>query len=635
MSRSKKSFSARLSARIMLVTSILFILILLGAGITSHILISSEAQNSATNLLSSTIKDIEAKLQNVQGAVDAETWIVEENRLDKESLYHITRKLVEENDDVIGSAIAFCPNYFPGEYYFSPYSYVDPSTGEVLSKQLGNDSYDYFTMEWFNVPRLNGTPVWTEPYFDEGGGSVLMSTYSHPLKDSDGNVYAVITADISLEWLSDLVSEIKPYPNSTVIMASRNGQYLHQSKENNLFFGETLFTVAEGIDDARVTELASSMVQGKSGTVRFTVGNRIYFAVFGPVFNGWSSAILCQYKEVLSRANRIGLAIFILGILGLAALFFFCYYTVKSQTRPLSDFSASALEIAKGDFHTPLPEIKSEDEIKQLRDSFDYMQHSLTDYIDELRSTTASKERYESELNIANRIQMNMVPKDFPTSNHLGLYALLKPAREVGGDFYDFYVKDDKYAFFAIGDVSGKGVPAALVMAITKASFRFVSGLQLSLDEVVERMNNSVSQGNTSEMFVTLFVGKLDLETGLLKYCNAGHNPIVVIDPEGNASFLPCLPNIAIGVFPGFKYKMQEISLKKGTRLVLYTDGVTEAERADKTQFGEKRLLQWAANPGTYPNAAEACNGLYQVVKDFVEGNEQNDDITIMTIKYK
>ena len=175
----------------------------------------------------------------------------------------------------------------------------------------------------------------------------------------------------------------------------------------------------------------------------------------------------------------------------------------------------------------------------------------------------------------------------------------------------------------------------ALVMAITKASFRFVSGLHLPLDEVVERMNNSVSQGNTSEMFVTLFVGKLDLETGLLKYCNAGHNPIVVIDTEGNASFLPCLPNIAIGVFPDFKYKMQEISLKKGTRLVLYTDGVTEAERADKTQFGEKRLLQWAANPGTYPNAAEACNGLYQVVKDFVEGNEQNDDITIMTIKYK
>lgn len=619
----------------MLVTSILFVLILLAAGVSSHYLITEEAQTSATNLLSSTIKDIESKLMNVQGAVDAETWVVEENIKDREYLYHITRKLVEENPDIVGSAIAFIPNYFKGEYYFSPYSYVDSATGEVISKQLGNDSYDYFTMEWFNVPRLNGKPVWTEPYFDEGGGSVLMSTYSHPLKDKEGNVYAVVTADISLDWLSELIDEIKPYPNSSVIMASKNGQYLHKSNKIGDFYGESLFSVAERFEDARVTQLANSMVQGKDGIIRFADGAKVYFAVFGPVFNGWSSAIISQYKEVLSRSLRLESIILIIGALGLLALFFFCYSTVKKHSKPLSEFSESALKIAEGDFHTSLPEIESDDEIKQLRDSFDYMQHSLTDYMEELKNTTASKERYESELNIANRIQMNMVPKDFPTIDHMSLYAMLKPAREVGGDFYDFYVKNDKDVYVAIGDVSGKGVPAALVMAITKASFRFISGLNLPLNEVVERMNNAVSQGNTYEMFVTLFVGKLNLETGLLKYCNAGHNPVVVIDPDGSASFLPSVSNIAIGVFPGFKYEMQETVLEKGTRLVLYTDGVTEAERADKNQFGEERLLQWAANPGTFPHAAEACNGLYQVIRDFAEGNEQNDDITIMTVKYK
>ena len=227
------------------------------------------------------------------------------------------------------------------------------------------------------------------------------------------------------------------------------------------------------------------------------------------------------------------------------------------------------------------------------------------------------------------------------------MHAMLNPARMVGGDLYDFTLKGDQL-YFAIGDVSGKGVAASLVMAITRVMLRFVVGMGLPLDETIFRLNNSFSESNEMGMFVTLFVARLDLKTGHMDYCNAGHNPILIIPPDGEPVFLHCKANIAIGLIGDFRYEAEQIDLEQGTRLIAYTDGVTEAEKADQSQFGEERLMAWAKELSPMslskgqPVGLDASDSetekavvqsLYDSVKVFTNGNPQNDDITIVSLK--
>ena len=246
----------------------------------------------------------------------------------------------------------------------------------------------------------------------------------------------------------------------------------------------------------------------------------------------------------------------------------------------------------------------------------------------------------ESELNIARNIQSALLVKDFPKGVslddngnpvlHYDIHAFLEPAKEVGGDLYDFRIKNDTL-YFGIGDVSGKGVPAALVMGVTRAALRFISGLGLTMSEVAGRVNNIVAEGNSTGMFVTLFYGRIDMKTGKCLYCNAGHNPIVVKPANGEAYFLRSKPNIAVGLFPDFPYVSEEMQLHTGDKLLFYTDGVTEAE---KSLFGEDRLLEWANTSEAFikGTSQQGVDDLYATVKHFTEGNEPNDDITIMII---
>jgi len=627
-----KSFSKELSLHILLVFSALFAVTILFASISSHVLISSEAKQSARNLLESTINEIECVLSKVEAEVQSTSWLVSEKRNDYNYMYHITRKLVEENE-IGGSVVAFDKYFVPGEYYFAPYSYVDKD-GSIKSKQDGNPQYDYFSMDWYQIPYLLGKPCWSEPYFDEGGGSFMMTTYSYPLKDEDGRVYAILTADIALNWISDILADIQPYPNSKVFIISRGGAFI-PSEKDSAFKGETIFSYAYWSGNPKIIEMAEDIAAGRSGVSQYIRDGQLYFSVYGTLSNGWSLCISCGYKEVLSRASLMILIMVIIGLLGLAAAFFFTYRSIKTITRPLSLFCESAMSIAGGNFNTALPDIPSENEIKQLRDSFDFMQHSLTDYTNRLKESVAANERYESELNIASKIQLAMLPVDFPESSRVSLHAFIKSAREVGGDLYDFRIKDDSL-YFAVGDVSGKGIAASIFMAITKAAFHYFSGVNLTLDQIMRRLNKFTCEGNDKGMFVTFFMGKLNLNDGTFEFCNAGHNPPVIIDNSLKAEYMKVLPNIALGVFPDFEYKMQSCTLSKGERLVLYTDGVTEAEREDQSQYGEPKLLEWAEESCRQSySASEACNSLYESICEFTRGNNQNDDITIMTIQYK
>ena len=630
MSRLSKSFSARLSATILLITSVLFLTAITIVSYFSHKMIGEEASKNAANILNSATKEINMSLGKIETTVSNLQWVVYEHREDTAYMYHITTELVKENEDIVGSTIAFIPDYFPGKHYFAPYTYSVVGSDRTISKQLGNAEYDYFKMEWFTVSLETKQKHWSQPYYEAGGGQMLMSTFSIPLMNPDGNVYAIMTADIELNWLNSKISALRPYVNSQAFLLSRNGQFIAGS-HSGLNQEQNIFKIDKSSEFSRFKLLGELMVAGDSGTLQIRNDKEISFAVYGPLENGWSTAIISPYKDVFALSSRMNIIILMVLVLGLLLLFIICFRIIRKLTKPISEFSKAAMNIAKGNLQTRLPEITSHDEMLQLHDSFEHMQNSLSHYISELQSTTAEKERYESELYIARAIQMEMVPTDFPQRKDLSVHALLRPAKEVGGDFYDFLIKDN-LLFFAIGDVSGKGVPAALVMAITRAAFRFLGGLDLTLNQIVSKINSTLSQRNENSMFVTLFAGCIDLKNGTMHYCNAGHNPIVICHANGHAEYLRAKTNIAIGIVDSFVYESEQTTLEPGSRIILYTDGVTEAENAKKNQFGMDNLLTIARQIPKEENSKDVVNRIIREVETFTDKADQNDDITILTI---
>lgn len=634
----RTSFSTRLSFYVLLFTILIFLVTFYFFYYFTSRTIIEDARERAEALLDNISLKIEDVFSTVKTAPENVLWAVINKGFDPDSLYPLTRDIILHNEFVFGSAVAFEPNYFKDKgYYFSPYSYRDGDT--IRTIQLGTPEYDYPSMEWYKVPKELNQPYWTEPYYDEGGGQMLMSTYSNPIRDKDGNVIGILTVDVSLDWLTDVVNRVKPYPSSYTILLGREGRYIvHPNKE--MILNETIFSVASEKKDLSIAEVGQKMVKGEKGMLELKktsfIDDANSYIFYKPLaFNNWSLGMVIHKEDVFKPLYRTNRVVIPITIAGLILLFVFCMSIVRRLARPLSKFSNSAREIATGNFDVSLPQIDSEDEMRELYNSFRYMQEQLTGYMEELKQTTANKERIESELRIARDIQMGMIPKifpPFPDRDDVDLYAILRPAKEVGGDLYDFFIESGRL-FFIIGDVSGKGVPASLFMAVTRSLFRSVAVHYAKPAYIVSSMNNSIAETNESNMFVTLFAGILDLATGELCYCNAGHNPPVLICPDGKVEFMRVHANIPVGLFTDFDFKENVVTLEKGTTLFLYTDGLTEAENSDKVLYSEARLLQVLRNyVGREPQTI--TKDVVSSVEEHVNGAEQSDDLTILTINY-
>jgi len=259
---------------------------------------------------------------------------------------------------------------------------------------------------------------------------------------------------------------------------------------------------------------------------------------------------------------------------------------------------------------------------------------ALQEAYDQLEETTTIKERMESELRIARDIQMSMVPGTFPLYPGLDMSASMTPAREVGGDLYGYLLKGQEL-YFVVGDVSGKGVPASLFMAQATRLFQTLANQGMTPAEICTRINDALSGAdNEGCMFVTLFLGLLDLQTGHLSFCNAGHNPPILGDGDHGGDFIKMIPNAPIGVLPGLTFKGEEIETIKGRPLFIYTDGLNEAENPAKEQFGDDRLLNFLRNC-SYESAKQVIASIAAEVEQHRQGAEPNDDLTMMCIYIK
>jgi sigma-B regulation protein RsbU (phosphoserine phosphatase) len=464
----------------------------------------------------------------------------------------------------------------------------------------------------------------------------MVTSYCQAIKDNEGRMIGAINTSLSISWLSQTISAIKPYPNSYSVMIGRGGTYFVHPDSTKITC-QTIFTKSLEQPDTALVALGYAMQRGEEGMKRMNINGQDSYVFYKPLGQtGCSMAIVCPESDIFSGFDRLRRTVMAIVIVGLLLMLYMFIRIITSELQPLRRLAKGAETIASGHFDVQLPDLQRIDEIGQLSHSFSDMQQSLVKYIEELKETTAKKASIESDLRIASSIQMGMLPEKFPTKadrDDVQIYASLTPAKDVGGDLFDFYFRDEKL-FFCIGDVSGKGVPASLFMAVTRAVFRTVSAHESMPDRIIIAMNKTMAGMNKTHMFVTLFVGVLDLPTGRLHYSNAGHDaPLLVGDGVGE---LPCDANIPVGFMPKWKYTLQEAQIFTGTTIFLFTDGLTEAMDVDNAQFQMERINDVAlkALSQQQQEPKQLIDQMTDAVHKFVGDAEQSDDLTMMAIQY-
>lgn len=641
------SFSGRITRRIVLS------MLLLMSFISS--LIYLFAQKEITDLTSVHYQDIlETTNDKVEGMLDkvevsavnnlAE---IQESLGTPEEVLNALEKELLLNPHIVGYGVGFNPDYYPEKgRWFEPYV-ARRDNGQIERLQIGSEQHDYLNAKWFRETLETGKGQWSDPYYDEAGAKTILCTFSAPVVDNEGNTVGVFGADVPLQWLYEELSRLneqvnrksyfrKRFDNERIysFILGRDGVYIaHPEMERPLTGNYFDFAGTEMSEEYR--KIGEEMLAGKkSSKTTYMDGIRsvVYYSPLSRA--GWSMAIVVPTSALYRPGKVIATIILLLMGIGLLVTSLISGLSTRRATRPLKYLATSAEEIAKGNFNTPLPEIKQNDEIRLLRDSFEDMQHSLSSYIDKLTTATAQRASLENELDIARKIQMAMLPKTYPPypeRNDIDIYGLLTPAKAVGGDMFDFVLRDEQL-FFCVGDVSGKGIPSALWMAMTVAVFRTQIANENSPGKIVTTLNDALAERNELMMFSTFFLGVLDLKTGVLTYCNAGHEAPILLG-EHQPEFMDVASNVPLGVTAGWNYTVQQITLAPGTTLFLYTDGLTEAENKDHAQFGRDHIVEVLTTPST--GAEMLVKEVEKSVQDFVGDAEQSDDLTLFAINYR
>ena len=533
----------------------------------------------------------------------------QDGNFDKINIKEKLTKMLINRKPFFGSTLAFIPTE-TNKNLFSPYYYK--KNNEILYTDLARKSYNYTAKEWYKTPVKLRKPVWSKPYFDKGGGNILMSTYSNPVFYKD-KLIGILTIDLSLQKIQKLVSSINVLKSGYAFILSKEHKIL--AHPNKSLIMQTY---------KQKSFVYNKMMKQKHNWIYY-MHIRNTDLILGIVF---------PVDELFAPLEYMSIIATILAAIGSILLIITMIIISRRISRPLRELTSITDEISKGNFNIKIALPKNHDEIYKLSFAINKMQKAIVEYIQELKTATIKQQKVDSELDIAKSIQMSMLPKNLPQNEMISLSAFLQPAKAVGGDFYDCFHIDKEHLFFAIADVSGKGVPAAMFMSVTISYLRAYASIGLSASELVAKLNNTIASNNDANMFVTLFLSILDLKNGELNYVNAGHNEPYFMRDKQKYKRVETLRNPVVGAFEDLKYKDEKIVLNKGDKLFLYTDGVTEAFSKDDEQFGDKRLSD-VLHKSSSKNIDTTIQNIKKSIENFTKDCEQSDDITMLLLEFK
>jgi sigma-B regulation protein RsbU (phosphoserine phosphatase) len=545
---------------------------------------------------------------------------------------------VSGNPDVYGSTASFEPFAFDATLErYAPYFYRNPKTpGRLTTENLATPTYRYWEREWYRAPIDAGRPRWSEPYFDDEGGNTLMVTYTVPIAGQRNGHPAwigVVTADLQLDWLVQFISDVTIGHTGFAAVLSRSGRVIAHPDASLL--AVQLSDKTPGKARQRLEPLVRR--QGaRAGFEPIAIEGRQYRTVFREISpgTGWTLATLYPEDELMADARRLTGIETAIAACGLAFLALVLIVLSRRLTAPLHGLADRARHLATGDLDLDLPPVTGRDEIGTLTSAFHHMRDSLREHMRTLRETTAAKERLESELKAAHRIQMGMLPREHAGGPDEGfeVAARLVPARAVGGDLYVHFVENGR-AVFMLGDVSGKGMAAALFMAKAKALFDALAPRMLDPGALLTELNHRLCIENEHGMFVTGVCGMLDPVSGELTYASAGHDAPLRVRAGERPEPLAIDGGPMLALFDHANYPVRHDRLAPGECLMIYTDGVTDATDTGGAMFGTERLVDTVSMSASF-DADSLTRGVFSTVEEFSRGAPQADDITVLTVRY-
>ena len=478
---------------------------------------------------------------------------------------------------------------------------------------------------------------------------------------ANGQFMGVAGAGMYLDDMEKLVQSVNLGESGNACIINQNGQVLFST------FGEgTLAAVANAPDlrlseDAALADIAEKAADGRTDVAQLYVDGVSNYVAYAPMKTvGWSMLVLITQEAVeaptgqllssvdqttnqafQAATSHIRQAVFLmLGLFGAAVIIALAVSVALSRqiVQPIRQLTekVSAMQGDDLDFEWDL---NTGDETQLLAESFGSLTHRMKEYIQDIETITAERERISTELSVATRIQTSMLPTSFPpfpNRSDFDIYASMDPAREVGGDFYDFFLIDEDHLCMVIADVSGKGVPAALFMMASKIILQSCAMLGQSPAEILAKTNDAICSNNNEDMFVTVWVGVLELSTGKLTAANAGHEYPVFRKPDGLFEILKDQHGFVLGGMGGLSYTEYRLQMDPGAKLFLYTDGLPEAMKNDASgsMFGLDRMLE-VLNRDAGADPEEILRQMRGALEDFVQDAEQFDDLTMMCVEYK
>ena len=547
-----------------------------------HSLMDEELEKHVLSELYAKSYILQQTLRSAEATLNEHLWDINRTIDDPVQIIGATERLLYANPDLVGACMAFTPDYFPqiGRLY-EPYATKHGDS--IITQDLSTTSdHDYTQHPAYQWVMQNNAPMWSDPYeYTTSEGRTALTTYTFPIHNTEGRIVALCGIDLSLKWLGDTLNTHFLYPSSFDLFLTSQGQLVAGPVQQRVS-KQRVQEVVRLINDSTVQRHTTDDDRILSLDFTDPETHQRGYIYYMKMHNqpGWQVAFVCYDKEAFGQLQtmRLHILLFMLLACGLIALI-----------------------VLRAIHNTQ-----------------------------QLYRVNAEKRRIDNELRVAHDLQHQMLPPEnasFGANGEIALSASLVPAKEVGGDLFDYFLHNDKL-YFCIGDVSGKGIPAAMLMAKTITLFRDTAAHLNSPAHMMQTINKASCQNNEANMFVTLFIGILDLPTGKLHYCNAGHE-----HPYINGQEIDIKPNMPVGAFEDFQYTAETTTLPSDALLFLYTDGLTEAMNSSRKLFGQQRVTEILQQCNALP-PAQVLDRIKSEVQTFVGAARQSDDLTLLTLRY-